>query len=96
MSLTADDACKDVRTTCESCRNRSARVAACDRMLPERPSTLCFECFRSERGRRRARGPGAIPPAAPLRDPGSEPRPLSDRQRAHRRRMLAHLVAGGR
>jgi hypothetical protein len=51
----------------------------------------CFECYRSERERQRARAHSTNQPSM-LRLPFDARPPLSDREIAHRRRMLAHLA----
>ena len=55
-----------------------------------RGSTLCFECYRSQREGQRARG--AFQPESPMLRPLFSVVPaLSERQIAHRRQMMAHL-----
>lgn len=64
-----------------------------------RHHTLCFECFRAERDRRRARLLAEVEPARPLRSPFghiADVRPLSGVDVQHRRRMLAHLQSQAR
>ena len=43
------------RRQCEKCRERKARFRYRGEVRADRDHTLCFECFRSERDRRRAR-----------------------------------------
>lgn len=51
-----------------------------------------FESHRGEPGEALARQPAGPPPESPFRRyDGGPPRALSDRQIAHRRRMLDHL-----
>lgn len=70
MSFTAARESKDERRTCESCRTRKARFQHRGRVRADRHHTLCFECFRSERDRQRARLADASP--LPLFAPGGE------------------------
>ena len=94
MSFTAAHESKDVRRICESCRDRKARFRYRGRVRADRNHTLCFECYRSERDRQRARRLADVTPPSPLSAPFGEPRPaLSARQLAHRQQMLAHLAA---
>ena len=59
-----------------------------------RDHTVCFECFRAERERRRARMLAEVAPTATAR---LEPRrSLTSRDVDHRRRMLAHLAQASR
>jgi hypothetical protein len=44
-----------VKVLCPRCRAKEARYGFRDADLIERPSTLCFECFRLELERRRRR-----------------------------------------
>ncbi len=105
MSFAAAHESKDVRRVCERCRDRKARFHYRGRVRADRHHTLCFECFRSERDRQRARRLTQVP-ASPLRINGAAAgdsyvvsgfsrTSLSARQRAHRRQMLAHLVTAG-
>ncbi|MSO82245.1 MAG: hypothetical protein EXQ53_02965 [Acidobacteria bacterium] len=61
----------------------------------ERQRTIaCFESFRRELNRARARRPAdrAAPPQSPFaRQEAAGDRVLDERQRAHRQRMLEHL-----
>jgi len=101
MSAAASHLSKRTRRFCQSCRERKARFQHAGRVKADRDHSLCFECYRSERERRRARLLADIPAAAPLRPPfedGPAPaagpirrREMSPRGIAHRRRMLAHL-----
>ena len=88
MSLSAAHESKSNRKQCQSCQSRKARFAYRGRVRADRDHTLCFECFRSERERRRA--------AAVARDPSrpsllAAAAALSEREVAHRQAMLAHL-----
>ena len=96
MSCTADHATKEVRQACQSCRARKARFRFRGRVKSDRDHTLCFECYRSERDRRRARLlAGMMRPLVPIpsdrtREGGGGP---TSAWVEHRRRMLAHLGA---
>jgi hypothetical protein len=97
MSFAAASQSKDVRRSCERCRDRKARFRYRRRVRADRHHTLCFACFRSERERQRARRLASVPPAQALQAPFGESRPaLSRPQVAHRRRMLAHLGTAAR
>jgi hypothetical protein len=67
----------------------------------DRQHVLCFECFRSERNRRRAQLLLDLEEIPFLRPAAARAAGLTDTERAHRVRMLAHLssqrhgVAGG-
>jgi hypothetical protein len=56
-----------------------------------RDHNVCFECYRSERERRRARALAEIEAPRPLRSPFAVASVLSDREISHRRAMLACL-----
>ena len=55
MSFTAAHESKHTRHACQSCRNRKARFKYRGSVRADRDHTLCFECYRSERERQRAR-----------------------------------------
>ena len=55
------------------------------------PHTLCFECFRSEVNRARARRLSRPPESPFARHAPPAIQVRGDRQIAHRRRMLEHL-----
>jgi hypothetical protein len=102
MSAAASHLSKRVRRACQSCRERKARFQYAGRVKADRDHSLCFECYRSERERRRARQLAQVPPGRPLRLPFEDAPPvavqlerggLSERAIAHRRRMLEHLKA---
>ena len=68
---------KQVKTLCAACRERKARFRYRREVRADRDHTLCFECFRGEVNRARARRlSGAV---------------LDAREIAHRQRMLKHL-----
>ena len=86
MSLSAAHESKDVRRACESCRLRRARFQYRGVVRADRDHTLCFECYRAERERNRARLLAERPPdTLPLPFPSM----LTPRQLAHRQQMLA-------
>jgi hypothetical protein len=87
---------KRVKTLCAACRERKARFRYCGEVRAGRDHTLCFECYRGEVNRDRARRLSEL--ATPLRAPSpfGPPEPvgrgvLEDRQVAHRQQMLDHL-----
>ena len=96
MSSTAFEQSKETRRRCQSCQERKARFRYRGVVKADRDHTLCFECYRAERERRRAQlltpGPSEQTPVpeAPLRPA------LNARRVAHRLQMLRHLRANGR
>jgi hypothetical protein len=78
---------------CQSCQERKARFRFRGVVKADRDHTLCFECFRSARDRRRAQALKNIPPPRPISRPFDVEPPLTERSRAHRQRMLAWLEA---
>ena len=84
------------RTLCAACQERKARFRCRGEVRADRDHTLCFECYRAEINRARARRfrDRATPP---LTRPPSSPQELVDsqvldaRQIEHRHRMLEHL-----
>lgn len=92
MSFAAARELKRNRHACQSCRHRKARFSYRGSVRADRDHTLCFECYRSERERQRAKrrpeAPGSPPLLRPLlAAPAGLP---GDRELAHRRIMLAH------
>ena len=84
------------RTLCAACHERKARFRYCGEIRADRDHTLCFECYRAEINRARARrfSQRATPPV--MRSPSSAQElassPVLDARRiAHRQRMLEHL-----
>lgn len=73
---------KQVKTLCAGCQERKARFRYRDEVRADRNHTLCFECFRGEVNRARARR---------MVDAGVGPSVLDPRQIGHRQRMLEHL-----
>ena len=87
---------KRVRVLCAACQERKAKFKYRKEVRADRDHTLCFECYRREvnrtRARRLAEGATRAPMPFPLgssRTSGG--RVLDDRQRVHRQRMLDHL-----
>jgi len=87
---------KSVRTLCAACQKRKARFRYRGEVRADRDHTLCFECYRGEVNRSRARRliHAAVPsrvrsPFGPSAGAGSFV--LDPRQTAHRQRMLEHL-----
>ena len=85
MSFTGAHESKSVRRICESCGQRKARFQYRGVVRADRDHTLCFECYRSERDRHRARLLAAVRPV-PVGIRFGEV--LTARQVAHRRAML--------
>lgn len=88
------------RVLCAACQERKARFRYRQEVRADRDHTLCFECYRSEVNRTRARRLAEAATRAQLPLPlGSWPASgapvLSDRQRVHRQRMLDHLKCTG-
>lgn len=95
MSQRAFEWTKEARRLCESCKDRKARFRYRGVVRADREHTLCFECFRAERERRRARLLAEVPRATSGLRVGDRGASASDIE--HRWRMLAHVrtVAGG-
>ena len=55
MSFTAAHQSKIARRACQECHERKARFRYRGRVRADRDHVLCFECYRSERQRGRAR-----------------------------------------
>ena len=97
MSVTAAHESKRTRHACQSCRDRKARFSYRGSVRADRDHTLCFECYRRERERQRARHLAEMPAPSPLRRPlftSASGGSLGDRQVAqvaHRRAMLVHI-----
>ena len=89
MSLSAAHEPKKIHRACESCLFRKARFQRRGRVRSDRDHTLCFECYRSERERGRARLLADLS-AVTLRSPMAPM--LTERQLAHRRRMLEYAL----
>ena len=91
---------KRIRVLCAACQERKAKFRYRGEVRADRDHTLCFECFRGEANRARARRltERPVPPRVrrPVAQQAAGARILDQRQIAHRRRMLGHLqsVAG--
>lgn len=90
------------RTLCAACLERKARFRYRGAVRADRDHTLCFECYRAEINRARARR--FSEPASPSVTRSSSwpqdlaaSRMLDARRIAHRERMLEHLqcASGG-
>jgi hypothetical protein len=84
------------RTRCVACRERKARFRFRGTVRADRDHTLCFECFRAETNRARARRLRERAPLPTLQAPSRDEEVarggvLDARQLAHRQRMLDHL-----
>jgi hypothetical protein len=90
MSFAAAHESRRFRQICQSCRDRKALFQYRGIVRADRDHTLCFECYRSELNRQRARRLVVVTSPAPLRAPFGQLK-LSLRDVAHRRRMLQHL-----
>lgn len=87
---------KRFKTLCAACRERKARFAYRGEVRADRDHTLCFECYRGEINRARARRMTEQPTPLRRQSPfghqdSSCERPMGERQVAHRRRMLDAL-----
>lgn len=94
MSFTAAHESKRTRHACQSCRDRKARFSYRGSVRADRDHTLCFECYRRERERQRARHLADVSTRPPFRTPlpaSAGAASPTDQQVAHRRAMLAHL-----
>jgi hypothetical protein len=90
MSEAAYHLSKELRRRCQSCAERKARFRYRGVVKADRDHTLCFECFRAERDRRRAQLLADAPTTRQL-SLHFQPTTLTQRATEHRRRMLAHL-----
>ena len=91
MSFSAAHESKAFRKNCQSCQERKARFQYRGTVRADRDHTLCFECYRSARDRRRAQMLAASDRARSVSSPFADAPMRSDRNLAHRRAMLAHL-----
>ena len=87
---------KRFKTLCAACQGRKARFRYRRGVRADRDHTLCFECYRGELNRARARritGQAVSPPVSPFSawEVASSRQPLDARQVVHRQRMLDHL-----
>ena len=92
MSASAAHESKKLRRNCESCRLRKARFEYRGVVRADRDHTLCFECYRAVRNRRRA---GILAERQPAILRSSFERVLTESQVAHRRRMLDFAMNQG-
>jgi hypothetical protein len=91
MSQGALEQTKGARRLCQACRDRKARFRYRGVVKADRDHTLCFECFRVERDRRRAQLLATVRPAASTMRVLEPRRTSTARDVEHRQRMLAHL-----
>lgn len=91
MSRAAAHESKLARRACQLCRDRKARFRYHGEVRADRQHVLCFECFRSERNRRRAQLLGDLEALPFLRPATARDGGVTERERAHRVTMLAHL-----
>lgn len=87
---------KLVRTLCAVCQERKARFRYRGEVRADRDHILCFECYRGEVNRARARrlidAAFRTQVRSPFRPAAGVGRPVVDpRKIAHRQRMLEHL-----
>lgn len=93
MSFTPVHEPRRARHTCQSCQDRKARFSYRGAVKADRDHTLCFECFRRERERQRARWLADKPESSThaVTVPGRAGVRLTGQQAEHRRAMLANL-----
>jgi hypothetical protein len=91
MSFSAAHESKASRKNCQSCKERKARFQYRGIVRADRDHTLCFECYRAARDRRRAQLLAESERPRPVSSPFADAPTLTDRNLAHRRAMLAHL-----
>lgn len=87
---------KRFKTLCAACQGRKARFRYRHGVRADRDHTPCFECYRGELNRARARRiteQALSPPVSPFSawEFVGARRSLDARQLAHRQRMLDHL-----
>ena len=86
---------KRFRGLCAACQERKAKFKYHRQVRADRDHTLCFECYRGEINRARARRLQAMVPVRmklPFGSPeASSDLRLNERQLVHRRTMLDHL-----
>ena len=95
MSAAATRQSRNARHLCQSCKDRRARFSYRGVVKADRDHTLCFQCFRAERERGRARRllearTPSLPFVLGTLDPS---RSLTARQVTHRQHMLRALGA---
>jgi hypothetical protein len=91
MSFSAAHESKALRRNCKCCRQRKARFQFRGAVRADRAHTLCFECYRSQRDRRRAEMLADRDRSRSAVSPFGGDRELTERSVVHRRAMLAHL-----
>ena len=99
MSFAGAPESNRARQACLSCRDRPPSHerfgAPSDHQPspyePRRGAVLCFECYRSELNRQRAKRPEAVSSTLPLPPFFSETRQLTGAEITHRRQMLGFL-----
>ena len=77
---------RPARHLCAACQERKARYQYHGHVRADRTHVLCFQCFRAERERMRARQLKGTVPYFPLFR--TAPRPLTQKEIEHRRLML--------
>ena len=90
MSMTARHENRKSRQMCQRCQDRKARFQYRGEVRADRDHTLCFECYRSERERQRARKDSWVR-SPMLRSLSGVGPTMTEHQIAHRRQMIAHL-----
>jgi hypothetical protein len=90
MSMTARHESKKAHRLCQRCCDRKALFQHRGHVRADRDHSLCFECYRAERERMRARRLNDVRPPS-IRSPFAEA--LTERQIQHRRAMLAFVRA---
>jgi hypothetical protein len=88
------------RVLCAACQERKAKFRYRREVRADRDHTLCFECYRGEVNRTRARRLAEAATRLLVASPfgslhASSGRALDNRQLAHRQRMLDHLQRTG-
>ena len=91
MSFSAAHESKTHRKNCQACQGRKAKFRYRGVVRADRDHTLCFECYRSERDRRRACLLADTDRGRSISSPFADAATPSVRNVAHRRAMLAHL-----
>ena len=86
---------KNFRSLCAACQERKAKFKYRRQVRADRDHTLCFECYRAEINRTRARRLQARMPVY-MKSPFGSPEAsgdlgLNERQLTHRLTMLDHL-----
>ena len=87
---------KGVSALCAECRARKALFRYHGQVRADHDHTLCFECYRAEVNRARARRLNELPAQRQIASPVAHHESAggwsgNERQIAHRQRMLDHL-----